>query len=166
MDLKGYFEATWKARGRLLAAAAPLSPEEWTRKFPFSFKSLRDLFAHVIEVEGSWVMENIEKNEWKYPDAAEVARNYATPQMARARGEEVAEHTGASGRVRAPPARRAKARDGDQRHRDHVHGGADPHPRVHARAAPSGEVQAMLRLLAARAGAERPDWIGSEPGSP
>jgi uncharacterized damage-inducible protein DinB len=87
VDLKDYFEATWRARGRLLAAAALLSPEEWTREFPFSFKSLRDLFAHVIEVEGSWVMENIEKSEWKYPDAGEVARNYATPQMARARGE-------------------------------------------------------------------------------
>ena len=93
MDLKDYFEATWNARGRLLAAAASLSPEEWTREFPFSFKSLRDLFAHVIEVEGSWVMENIETSEWKYPDAAEVARTYATPQLARSRGEEVADRT-------------------------------------------------------------------------
>lgn len=93
MDLKDYFEATWQARGRLLAGADPLSPEEWAREFPFSFKSLRDLFAHVIEVEGSWVVENIEKAEWHYPDAAEVARNYATPRMARARGEAVAERT-------------------------------------------------------------------------
>lgn len=93
MDLKDYFEATWKARGRLLAAATPLSPEEWAREFPFSFKSLRDLFAHIIEVEGSWVVENIEQAEWKYPDAEAVARSYATPQMALARGEEVADRT-------------------------------------------------------------------------
>ncbi|MGH7682629.1 MAG: DinB family protein [Candidatus Eiseniibacteriota bacterium] len=93
MDLKDYFEATWEARGRLLTAAAALSPEEWEREFPFSFKSLRRLFAHIIEVEGSWVMENIEKSAWHYLDEAEVVRMYATPEMARARGEEVAEQT-------------------------------------------------------------------------
>jgi len=93
VDLKDYFEATWEARGRLLTAASALSPEEWAREFPFSFKSVRNLFAHIIEVEGSWVAENIEKGAWSHPDEAEVARNYATPQMARARGEEVAERT-------------------------------------------------------------------------
>jgi len=93
MDLKDYFEATWEARGRLLTAADALSPEEWTREFPFSFKSVRNLFAHVIEVEGSWVGENIEKGAWKYPDDDEIARRYATLGMARARGDEVASMT-------------------------------------------------------------------------
>ena len=55
MDLHDYYESTWKARARLFDAAETLSPEEWTREFPFSFKSLRNLFGHVIEVEGSWV---------------------------------------------------------------------------------------------------------------
>jgi uncharacterized damage-inducible protein DinB len=93
MDLKDYFEATWEARGRLLTAAVGLSSEEWTREFPFSWKSVRNLFAHVIEVEGSWVGENIEKGDWKYPDEAEIARRYATPGMARARGDEIAKMT-------------------------------------------------------------------------
>lgn len=93
MDLKDYFEATWEARGRLLTAAAGLSPEDWTREFPFSFKSLRNLFAHVIEVEGSWVGKNIEKGDWEYPDDDEIARRYAIPGMARARGEEIAKRT-------------------------------------------------------------------------
>lgn len=93
MNLKDYFEATWEARGRLLTAATALSPEEWTREFPFSWKSLRNLFAHIVEVEGSWVAENIENGEWSFPDESEIARNYATPVLARARGEEVAEQT-------------------------------------------------------------------------
>src|SRR3979409_377786 len=93
MDLKDYFEATWEARGRLLAAAADLSPEEWTREVPFSWKSVRNLFAHVIEVEGSWIGENIGKSTSNYPDAAEIARRYATPEMARARGDEIAKMT-------------------------------------------------------------------------
>ena len=93
MDLRDYFDSTWEARGRLLTAAAGLTPDEWAREFPFSFKSIRNLFAHVIEVEGSWVAENIENGEWRMPSELEIARNYATPQMARARGEEVAAQT-------------------------------------------------------------------------
>lgn len=158
MDLKDYFEATWKARGRLLAAAAPLSQEEWTREFPFSFKSLRDLFAHVIEVEGSWVVENIEKSEWEYPDAAEVGRSYATPQMARARGEEVADRT------RRVLAAYVPARLGELRRGTEIDGTETTftveqiltHVFTHE-LRHQGQLQAMLRLL----GKDAPnaDWI-------
>lgn len=93
MDLRDYFEATWEARGRLLTAAAALTHEEWAREFPFSWKSIRNLFAHIIEVEGSWIAEDIAKGEWRRIGESEVAASYATPQMARDRGEEVAEAT-------------------------------------------------------------------------
>ena len=93
MNLKDYFEATWEARGRLLTAAAKLTPEEWTREFPFSFKSLRNLFGHVIEVEASWIAENIERGDWDYPTEVEIARLHATPVRTRARGEEIAQRT-------------------------------------------------------------------------
>ncbi len=93
MTLRDYFEATWVARGKLLDAAGALTPEEWAREFPFSFRSLRNLFGHVIEVEGSWVAENIETGEWRFPAQAEIERMYATPAMARARGAEIADRT-------------------------------------------------------------------------
>ena len=51
------------------------------------------LECHVIEVEGSWIAENIEKGEWPFPTPAEIERMYATPPMARARGVEIADRT-------------------------------------------------------------------------
>jgi len=89
MNLRDYFEATWNARARLLDAAAGLSPDEWTREFPFSLKSLRNLFGHVIEVEGSWVGENILREARAYPDEAEIARRFATVPEARDRSAEI-----------------------------------------------------------------------------
>ena len=158
MDLKDYFEATWEARGRLLTAAAGLSPEEWTREFPFSFKSVRNLFAHVIEVEGSWVGENIEQGAWKYPDDEEIARRYATPEMARARGDEIA---GITRRVIAAymPARLGERRPGTlmdgtkttftvEQILTHVF----THELRH-----QGQLQVMLRLLGKAA--PNADWI-------
>jgi uncharacterized damage-inducible protein DinB len=93
VDLNDYFESTWAARARLLDAADGLSPEEWAREFPFSWKSIRNLFAHVVEVERSWIEEDILLRTLPSPDAAEVTRRYATPAMARARGDEVAAGT-------------------------------------------------------------------------
>lgn len=93
MDLKDYFEATWDARGRLLDSASTLTPGQWIREFPFSWKSIRNLFAHVIEVEGSWGSENIEKGKWHYPSESEIERRYVTVAMTRARGEEIAVQT-------------------------------------------------------------------------
>ncbi len=158
MDLKDYFEATWEARGRLMTAAATLTPEEWTREFPFSWKSIRNLFAHIIEVEGSWVAENIEKGEWKFPGEAEIARNYATPQMARARGEEVAEQTrrvlSAYVPARLRELRRGTEIDGTEstftveQILTHVF----THELRH-----QGQLQAMLRLLGKAA--PNADWI-------
>ena len=46
MDVRDYFEHTWAARERLLDAFEELTREEWTREFDFSWKSVRNLFAH------------------------------------------------------------------------------------------------------------------------
>jgi uncharacterized damage-inducible protein DinB len=158
MDLRDYFEATWEARGRLLAAAAALSPEEWTREFPFSWKSIRNLFAHIIEVEGSWVAENIERGEWKFPGEAEIARLYATSDLARARGDEVAERTR---RVLSTymPARLAELRRGTEMDGtettftvEQILTHVFSHELRH-----QGQLQVMLRLLGKPA--PNADWI-------
>ena len=59
MDLTAYFDQTWNAREKLLDTAEVLSPEEWEREFDFSWKSMQKLFAHIIEVERSWMLEDI-----------------------------------------------------------------------------------------------------------
>jgi uncharacterized damage-inducible protein DinB len=158
MDLNDYFEATWEARGRLLTAADALSPEEWTREFPFSFKSVRNLFAHVIEVEGSWVGKNIEQGHWKYPDDEEIARRYATPETARARGDEIARMTR---RVLAAymPARLREIRRGTQMDGSETTFTVEQiltHVFTHE-LRHQGQLQAMLRLLDKPA--PNADWI-------
>ena len=158
MDLKDYFEATWEARGRLLAAAENLGPEEWTREFPFSFRSVRNLFAHVIEVEGSWIGKNIEKGDWKYPDDDEIARRYATPEMARARGNEIATMT--RGVLDAyMPARLREIRRGTQMDGSETTFTVEQiltHVFTHE-LRHQGQIQAMLRLL--DKAAPNADWI-------
>jgi uncharacterized damage-inducible protein DinB len=158
MDLSDYFGATWEARGRLLDACDGLTAEEWTREFPFSWKSVRNLLAHVIEVEDSWITEDIEGRSWASPDEAEIARRYATPALARARGLEVAARTRRvvaaylPGRLRE--ARRGKQADGTEvdftveQILTHVF----THELRH-----QGQIQAMLRLLGKKA--PNADWI-------
>lgn len=93
MNLNDYFEATWDARGRLLDAAEKLTNEEWRREFDFSWKSMRKLFAHIIEVERSWIAEDILRGTYKWAGDSEIERLYATPALARSRGREVADQT-------------------------------------------------------------------------
>ena len=66
MNLKDYFESTWDARARLLDACASLTREEWTREFPFSWKTVQRLFGHIIEVERSWMLEDIEQTSYAW----------------------------------------------------------------------------------------------------
>lgn len=158
MELKGYFEATWEARGRLLTAAEALTPEEWAREFPFSWKSMRSLFAHVIEVERSWILEDIERGDWKSLGESDVVRVYATPQLARARGEEVAEQTRRTIAAHVPARlhelRRGKLMDGTETTFtvEQILSHVFTHELRH-----QGQLQVMLRLL----GKEAPnaDWI-------
>ncbi len=158
MDLKDYFEATWEARGRLLTAAEQLTPDEWAREFPFSWKSMRNLFAHIIEVEGSWVAENIERGEWKMPGEPEIARTYATPHMARARGEEVAEQTRRTLIAHVPDRlremRRGSLMDGTETNFtvEQILTHVFTHELRH-----QGQLQIMLRLL--EKAAPNADWI-------
>jgi len=91
--LADYFEQTWKAREKLLEAAEQLTPEEWSREFDFSWRSMQRLFAHIIEVEKSWMLDDIRQEKYPYPKPEEVKTLYPTPALARARGREVADIT-------------------------------------------------------------------------
>ncbi len=93
MFLRNYYEELWKAREKLLDAAEKLTPEEWGREFDFSWRSMQLLFAHIIEVERSWMVEDIRGQEYAAEIEAVIKRRYATPTLTRARGREVAEVT-------------------------------------------------------------------------
>ena len=93
MYLEEYYEQTWNAREKLLEAAEALSPEEWSREFEFSWRSLQLLFAHVIEVERSWMIEDIGGSKYAAEDPAAIRKRYATPALTRAQGHEVADVT-------------------------------------------------------------------------
>ena len=158
MDIHDYYEATWKARGKLLEACAVLTPEEWTREFPFSWKSVRNLFAHIIEVEDSWMVEDIERAEWKRLSDSERERLYATPGSTLARGEEVA------GRTRRTLKKHVPGALADIREGKDVDGNPAPftveqiltHVFTHE-LRHQGQIQAMLRLLGKTA--PNADWI-------
>jgi uncharacterized damage-inducible protein DinB len=90
LGLTDYFEETWKAREKLLDAAETLTPDEWRREFDFSWRSMQKLFAHIIEVERSWMLDDIRGEKYPYPNADEVPGLYPTPAQARLRGREVA----------------------------------------------------------------------------
>src|SRR5687768_9289515 len=93
MDVRDHFEHTWEARGRLLDAFDALTPEEWTREFDFSWKSVRNLFAHVVEVERAWVLEDIERGKYVWEGGSALERHYGTAAGARARAAEVEAET-------------------------------------------------------------------------
>ena len=158
MDVRDYFEHTWAARGRLLDAFDELSPEEWTREFDFSWKSVRNLFAHVVEVERSWILEDIERGKYVWGGDEALERHYGTVASARARAGEVQEDTR---RVLTAyvPSRLGETRMGlDINEREvpftveqiltHVF----THELRH-----QGQLQAMLRLLGRKA--PNADWI-------
>lgn len=158
MDLRDHFEHTWAARGRLLDAFDDLTPEEWTREFDFSWKSVRNLLAHIVEVEHSWLVENIEGGAYPIPPEAERDRLYATPGQARERARTIQAH---SRGVLAEyvPRRLGEIRMGpDIDHKEvpftveqiltHVF----THELRH-----QGQLQAMLRLLGRKA--PNADWI-------
>lgn len=159
MNLIDSFEATWSARERMLDACETLTAEEWTREFPFSWKSVRRLVAHVIEVEDSWIREDVERTAWTRPTPEELDRRYATPADARARARAVAEHTrrvlAAFVPARLGETREAPDRDGArakftvEQILTHVY----THELRH-----QGQLQAMFRLLG-REKAPNLDWI-------
>lgn len=90
LALEDYFDQTWKAREKLLDAAEALTSEEWGREFDFSWRSMQLLFAHIIEVERSWMLEDIRGNKYPAEDQAAIKTRYASPSAARVQGREVA----------------------------------------------------------------------------
>lgn len=159
MNLIDCFEATWAARERMLDGCDVLTPDEWAREFPFSWKSTRNLVAHVIEVEDSWIREDVEQQAWTRPTEEEVAVRYATPALARARGRDVAANTrrviAAYATSRLAETRKALDRDGQpafftiEQILTHIY----THELRH-----QGQLQAMIRLMG-RDRAPNLDWI-------
>jgi len=111
MGLEDYFEHTWAAREKLLDAAEKLTPEEWTREFDFSWRSMQRLFAHIIEVERSWMLEDIRGKKYASEGEEETKRRYATPAKARAQGRDVAESTRSVIAEYAAPAKMRETRE-------------------------------------------------------
>jgi uncharacterized damage-inducible protein DinB len=158
MDVRDYFEHTWAARDRLLEAFDRLTPEEWTREFDFSWKSVRNLFAHVVEVEHSWVVENIEGGVYPIPPAGEVETLYATPAEARARAVALRDHTRKTLATHVP-GRLGEIRMGPDINQKQVPFTVEQiltHVFTHE-LRHQGQLQAMLRLLGKPA--PNADWI-------
>ncbi len=55
-DLRLLLDYNYWARDRLLAAAAPLTAEQYTRDLGSSFKSIRDTVVHMYSAEWIWNM--------------------------------------------------------------------------------------------------------------
>jgi uncharacterized damage-inducible protein DinB len=158
MDLKDYFDYTWRARARLLDAFEPLTPEEWRREFDFSFRSIKRLVAHIIEVERGWMLGDIEQVRFEPPGPEARDRLYGTVHLARATGREV---EGISRRVLDAY---VPARLGETRICDDLEGKPTQftveqiltHVFTHE-LRHQGQLQAMLRLLGKPA--PNVDWI-------
>jgi uncharacterized damage-inducible protein DinB len=55
-DLLLLFEYNYWATGQVLAAAAKISPEQWTASYPLSHGSLRGALVHMLSAEVVWRM--------------------------------------------------------------------------------------------------------------
>ena len=53
-DLRNLVDYQYWARDRMLAAVAPLTPEQYTRDLGNSFKSIRDTMVHLYGAEWIW----------------------------------------------------------------------------------------------------------------
>lgn len=160
MGLSDYFEQTWKAREKLLDAAEKLTPEEWTREFEFSWKSMQLLFAHIIEVERSWMLEDIRGKKYDSESQDVIRKRYATPALTRAQGREVAAITRSVLAEYASAAKLLEKREA---------GGAEPGTRVQLTVEQilthvfthelrhQGQLQVLLRLLGKKA--PNADWF-------
>ena len=159
LGLDDYFDQTWQAREKLLDAAEKLTPEEWSREFDFSWRSMQLLFAHIIEVERSWMLEDIGGKKYPAEDPAAIRKRYATVAAARAQGQEVAAITRQVLTEYASPAKLKETRPA---------GGADGNPILltveeiltHVfthELRHQGQLQAILRLLGKKP--PNADWL-------
>src|SRR5262245_50137648 len=55
-DLRTLIDYHYWARDRMLDALEPLTPEQFTRDFGSSFKSIRDTVAHIYAAEWAWYL--------------------------------------------------------------------------------------------------------------
>jgi len=149
MGLEDYFEHTWTAREKLLDSAEKLTPEEWAREFDFSWKSMQLTFAHIIEVERSWMLDDIRGKKYPYPRPEEIPGLYPTPARARARGREVAEITRSVLTEYAAPAKMKETREVNGADGSRIHLTVEQiltHVFTHE-LRHQGQLQVILRLL-------------------
>jgi uncharacterized damage-inducible protein DinB len=99
------FERTWRARARLLAACAKLPRSLWRKKVPFSYGTLHTFFAHIIEVELSWMQDDVLGGKYVAGFTDGGKRYYWTPAKTLARGRSVAAVTRRALRAYATPSR-------------------------------------------------------------
>ncbi len=55
-DVQTLIDFHYWARDRALAAAAALTPEQWTRDLGSSFRSVRDTLVHTYSAEWNWLL--------------------------------------------------------------------------------------------------------------
>ncbi len=149
MGLKDYFEHTWTAREKLLDAAEKLSPEEWAREFDFSWKSMQLIFAHIIDVERSWMLEDIRGKKEAREGEEGTKRRYATPAKTRAQGREVADITRSVLAEYAAPAKMHESREVNGADGSRIHLTVEQiltHVFTHE-LRHQGQLQVILRLL-------------------
>jgi len=149
MFLRDYYEQLWKAREKLLDACETLTPEEWGREFEFSWRSTQLLFAHIIEVERSWMIEDIRGQKYAQENEATIRKRYETPAVTRAKGREVADITRSvlaeyESPLKLAETRPVKGADGSAIHLtvEEILTHVFTHELRH-----QGQLQAMLRLL-------------------
>lgn len=76
-DLQRLVDYNYWAHDRILAAAAALTPEQFTRRVPSSFPSVRDTLAHIYFAEWIWYSRwngtsPTERPALEFPDVASL----------------------------------------------------------------------------------------------
>jgi uncharacterized damage-inducible protein DinB len=81
-DLRTLLDYHYWARDRVLAAAANLTPEQWTRDLGSSFPSVRDTLVHVFSSEWVWYSRwhghspSVHLSSQEFPDVEVLRRRW------------------------------------------------------------------------------------------
>ena len=79
-DLRTLLDYHYWARGRLLAALEPLTPEQFNRDLGSSFKSIRETVVHTYAAEWAW------HSRWQGQSPTALMTSDALPDVAAIRG--------------------------------------------------------------------------------
>jgi uncharacterized damage-inducible protein DinB len=70
-DIQLIYDYNYWANGRLLAASAGVTPEQFVAKADFPFGGLRGTLVHILDAEYGWRMF-LQKNDWSTPEPEEA----------------------------------------------------------------------------------------------